>query len=232
MNTNTHSRNNALRRARASSTLRNVALAAAVIGGLAFTASSAWANGYGESRSWQFDTTADKANKALLEDLILRKKGGYYDAFKNTYNSYNTTNIDHQVNCNVSATSAGNTGNNGMDGSASSPVVTNDGTNTATANGNQSSNGFDADGPSGVVLAPDGNPYPVGSLDSNQDNSGAQTAGVDGSSNAITSGAINSGGGQNSQVLNSDQSNNGSAQTATVTGSTACSLASTGGALN
>ena len=183
-------------------------------------------------RSWQFDTSADKANKALLEDLILRKKGGYYDAFKNTYNSYNTTNIEHQTNCNVTATSAGNSGNNANDGSASSPIVSNDGTNTASATGNTSSNGLDADGPSGVVLAPNGDPVPVGSVDNNQDNSGAQTAGVDSSSNAISSGAINAGGGQNSQVLNSDQSNNGSTQAANVTNSTACSLASAGGALN
>lgn len=210
---------------RSLSTLRRVALAAALTLPLGWAvAPPAHANGYGEDSSWQFDTSADKANKALVEDMILRKKGGYYNSFGSTYNTTNNTTIEHQTNCNVSATAAGNSGSNGQDGSASSPNITNTSGITTTSTGNTSGNGLSADGPSGVVYEPNGEPVPVGTVSNNQSNTGTQTSSVNGSSSGSSSGTVSSGGGTNSQVLNSDQSNT-APQSATVTGSTACSLA-------
>lgn len=212
---------------------RQMALAAALTLSLGWIALPAHANGYGEDAPWQFQTSADKANNALVEDLILRKKGGYYDSFHPNYNTTNNNNttIEHQTNCNVSATSAGNSGTNGLSGSASSPGINNTSSINTTSTGNASSNGFSSTGPSGVVLEPNGEPLPGGSLGNNQTNSGTQTSSVNGSSTGSSSGAVDSGGGTNTQALNSDQSNNGSSQVASVTSSTACSLAS-GGPLN
>lgn len=195
--------------------------------GLYAYGSPAAANGYGENTPWQFETTADKANKALLEDLILRKKSGYYDSFRATYN-YTTNNyIDHQTNCTVSASASGNNGSNTVNGRASSPGVDNSSSIDADATGNNSSNGYDGDGPSGVVLGPDGWGTPDATVDNRQDNSGAQTAGVSDSSTSASTGPINASGGRNDQALNSDQNNSGS-QSVNLSGSTACSLASAG----
>ena len=40
----------------------------------------ALANNYGESLAWQFKTSTDRANQAVLLDLIAKKRGGYYAA--------------------------------------------------------------------------------------------------------------------------------------------------------
>ena len=189
------------------------------------TSMAAMANDYGESRAWQFETSADKANKAVLEDMRLRKKGGYYDSFQNIYNTTNTTNIERQVNCNVAATATGNNGNNAMDGSASSPNVNNDGGISSTSTGNTSDNSSSGSDPSGVVLDSDGSPS--GGVDNNQDNSGTQDSDVTDSTVDIATGPINADGGTNNQAINSDQDNGGS-QYASITDSTACSLASAG----
>lgn len=185
------------------------------------------ANGFGENAPWQFETSADKANKALVEDLILRKKSGYYDSFKVTYNTTNNYNIGHQTNCTVSATAAGNSGSNSVSGQTSSPSVSNSGSTSADSTGNSSSNGYASQGQSGVVFDPNGSPIPSGTVDNQQDNSGTQTAGVSDSSTSASVGPINAAGGRNDLALNSNQSNGGS-QSVSMTGTSACSLASAG----
>ncbi len=91
---------------------------------LASTAQS-FANGWYESRPWQFDTSADKANKAAVLDMIERKKGGYYDGFSTTINNnnYSNTNIGTQINCNNVADAVGNQATNSQ--VANSPNVNN-----------------------------------------------------------------------------------------------------------
>jgi hypothetical protein len=189
---------------------------------------SAHANGWLEDRPWQFETTTDQANKAAVTDLIEKKKGGYYDSFqtKQIYNTTNTntTNIDHQVNCSVTAVATGNSGTNSMVASASSPVVTNTSNTTATTTGNNASNGIGTSGPSGVVLSTT-DPNNPNNINNGQTNSGTLSSGVDHSSTHSSSGTINAGGGTTHQALNSTQTNT-APQTATVTGSTACSLTS------
>ena len=64
------------------------------------------ANGPGESIHWQFETSADKANKAILMEMIQKRKNGDY-----AQPVYYTT-IERQYNCNLNATSKGNEGTN------------------------------------------------------------------------------------------------------------------------
>ncbi len=178
-------------------------LTAAILVGLTQTA---LANGWYESRPWQFDTTADKANKAAVLDMIERKKGGYYDGFSTTINNNSTTNIGTQINCNNLASAIGNEATNGQ--SANSPSVSNDSNTSSSSNGNVADNGAGHGG---------------GDIDSGQDNSGDVSSGVDGSTTS-SSGPIN--GGPSDQVLNNTQDNSGN-QTATLTDSTACDMTGT-----
>lgn len=197
-------------------------------------AGPALANGWLESRPWQFDTSADKANKAAVTDLIERKKGGYYDSWKTkTYNTYNTTNstvIESQVNCSVTSTAVGNTGSNGMDASASSPNINNTANTSSSTNANTASNGINTTSPSGVVI--DNNQAdPNNNISNSQSNSGSLGSSVNDSATGAASGPVSANGGTTNQVLNSSQTNSGN-QAASVAGSTACKLVSTGGPLN
>lgn len=153
-------------------------------------AAPAQANNYGESYGWQFKTSADRANQAFVLDLMEKRRGGFYQA-----PSY-TTNIARQYNCGVTATSVGNDGT--QSAVANSPSVSGP---TALANGNdadtvlngggrqggnravswQSNSGMVSAGVIGSAEASvTGSPRQV--LNSNQTNSGSQSASVSGSS--------------------------------------------------
>jgi hypothetical protein len=177
------------------------------------------ANGLGENGSWQFQTTQDKVNKGAIVDLMERKKGGYYDAIKTTVN--NTTYIDRQYNCSVSAGTTGNSGSNGMVAHASSPTISNTGSTQATTSANSATNGVAQTGLDGVLVASLGTP-PSGSIGNDQANSGNLSSGVNGSNTNTSSGAVTATDGRNDQVLNSAQTNSGSNLSSTVNGSTAC----------
>lgn len=158
---------------------------------------AALANNVGENAAWQFQTSTDKVNQAAIQDMIRKQKSGYYSA-----PVYNTTNnIGRQYNCNVSATSTGNDGNN-------STVANSPSTSGATSNasGNDSSASVGTQG-GATVGTTQANSGAVGSaivggtstqvqgaanqaLNSNQSNSGAQTASVGGSS-ACAFGVLN-----------------------------------------
>ena len=178
---------------------RLVLLSASLAIGLAWAPDPALANGWIESRPWQFDTSADKANKAGVLDMIERKKGGYYDGFKTTIT--NTTNIGTQVNCNNTAEAMGNAADNGQ--TANSPNVANDSDTSSSATGNTATNGTDGDA----------------DVDNGQTNTGPVSSGVSGTTTGSSSGAITTG--ASDQVLNNDQTNSG-AQTASLNDSTAC----------
>ena len=45
---------------------------------LAGMAPAAFANNVGENYAWQFQTSADKVNQAVIQDMIQKKKSGYY----------------------------------------------------------------------------------------------------------------------------------------------------------
>jgi hypothetical protein len=146
------------------------------------------ANNYGESLAWQFKTSADRANQAAVLDMIERSRGGYYAA------PIYTTNIARQYNCSIAATSTGNNG--AQTALANSPTVTGA---TSTATGNDSATTV-AEGHGGTAIdGAQANSGPVSSgvtgatvtnvhgtawqaLNSDQTNSGSQTATVQGSS--------------------------------------------------
>ncbi len=175
---------------------------------------AALANGWYESRPWQFDTSADKANKAAVVDMIERKKGGYYDGFSTTVNNYNNTNVGTQINCNNVANATGNEAANSQ--VANSPTVTN------TSGVNSSATGNEANNSGGGT---NGGDKP--GVSNGQENSGTVSSGVTGSTSSSRSGPIN--GGPSTQGLNNTQTNSGNQQ-ASINGSTACDM--TGSTVN
>lgn len=174
---------------------------------------SAQAQGWlGESTPWQFQSSADRANRALVNDLVEKKKGGYYDAFKSTY----ITNIDRQVNCNFQPTSAGNSSATDQNSQVASPQLDVSAGNDASSAGS-SSQSSDNLGRGGVA-------------NNNQSNSGAISSGIDGSPSSNTMAPINSDNAHGSQDMQVAQNNSGN-QSTSVSGSSACNFAS-GGAIN
>ena len=162
---------------------------------LLVAAPRAQANNVGENAAWQFQTSTDKVNQAAVQDMIRKQKSGYYAA-----PVYNTT-VGRQYNCNVSATSTGNDGNNST--VANSPA--NAGARSG-ATGNDSNSAVGTLG-AAVVGTNQANAGTVGSavvggtstqvqgaawqaLNSAQGNTGAQTAGVNGSA-ACAFGVLN-----------------------------------------
>lgn len=87
-----------------------------------------------EGVPWQFQSSADRVNKAVVNDMLEKKKGGYYDAFQ-VHNQYATT-IERQVNGNFTPSSSGNASSLGQEASASSPNASGSSGNTSGA-GNQ-----------------------------------------------------------------------------------------------
>lgn len=168
---------------------------ALVVALLLVAAPRAQANNAGENAAWQFQTSTDKVNQAAVQDMIRKQKSGYYAA-----PVYNTT-VGRQYNCNVSATSTGNDGNNST--VANSPA--NAGARSG-ATGNDSNSAVGTLG-AAVVGTNQANAGTVGSavvggtstqvqgaawqaLNSAQGNTGAQTAGVNGSA-ACAFGVLN-----------------------------------------
>lgn len=194
-------------------------LSPAIAAGLLAFGGLSQANGLGENGSWQFQTTQDKVHKGAIVDLIERKKGGYYDAIKTTVN--NTTYIDRQYNCSVTAGTTGNSGSNGMGANASSPTISNSGSTQSTTSANSATNGVAQSGLNGVLVAGLGTP-PAGSIGNDQANTGNLSSGVNGSNTNTSTGAVSATNGRNDQILNSSQSNTGSHLSSSVTGSTAC----------
>jgi hypothetical protein len=168
----------------------------------------------GEGTPWQFQTSTDRVNKAAVNDMLEKKKGGYYDAF-HVNNQYSTT-IERQVNCTFSPSSSGNASSLGQDASASSPGVSASSGNTAGATGNSN--------------AHSGSLNQGGSVASNQSNTGQLSASVSASTSSNQMAPINAAGGRNQQDASVSQSNSGS-QSTTVSASSACAF-SAGSALN
>lgn len=190
-----------------------VVLAGSAIG---MSPTQAQANGYGESGSWGFQTQQDKVNKAYVLDMVEKKKNGYYNAIKSTYN-YNTY-IDKQVNCSLSAVTTGTSGSSGLQATTSSPVLNNTGTTSASGAANSASNGLSQSSLTGVFNT---NATPPGSVSSGQSSSGALNSSVTGSSNSASTGQVAANGGTTDQILNSQQSNSG-ILTSSISASSAC----------
>ena len=162
----------------------------------AATSSPALANNFGESLAWQFQTANDRAAQAAILDMIERRRAGVYSA------PVYTTNIARQVNCSISAVATGNSG--AQSALANSPTVTG-ASSSATGNSNAAAIGDRSGGAN--VGSGQSNAGPVSSgvtgatatqvqgaawqaLNSEQGNSGNQSASIGGSS-ACAFGALN-----------------------------------------
>ena len=158
----------------------------------------ALANGFGESSPWQFQGPAEMIARNAMLDTWARYKARGYGPATTTIN--NNTTIGKQYNCVVSATSYGNWATNSN--VANSPSATGA---TALATGNSATTNTDVWTPSGGI----------GSVSTDQNNSGRVGASVHGSTTVKNYGNAQ-------QALNNTQTNSGT-QMATVNGSTACS---------
>lgn len=186
---------------------------------------AAHANGFGESAPWQFETASEQAANVATNDLIQRKKGGFYDGFDTVVYSTSVTNIGSQINCNNLASAIGNEASNSQAGNAISTAL--DGLVNSEALGNSSAtqggdggnvtSGQTNDGTQGssitdsTVALNNGSSSNGGSANdlwNSQDNSGNQTAGVNSSTACDVSGATitgNSTGGNSGQILNAGE---------------------------
>lgn len=170
----------------------------------AISPATAVANGVGENASWQFQTTAEMANLAYIEDLRKKRDSGFYNSPQ--YNTYVDT--QNNFNCSNSASSSGNGGSNSA--VANTPVA-NGATGSATGNDSAATVGGQQPEGYGAVL------------NNGQENLGAVFAGVTG--DALTSASDN----LTTQALNTVQKNFGT-QDASINGSNACSFAGPTGA--
>lgn len=170
---------------------------------------SATANGFGESRAWQFMNPAERSARVATVDLIERKRGGFYDGFSVVNN--NTTNIGVQMNCNNIADATAN--RSAQTQRANSPEVNNSAQLLSDAAGNVSDSAVGTGAQAGA-----GGP---GSLSTAQDNSGTISSSVSESTTQSSSGPINSG--TSSSAMSNDQLNSGVVQ-AGVDWSTACDM--------
>ena len=162
---------------------------------LIFSSQAVLGNEIGGNYSWQFQTMADKANRAYIEDLRQKRNSGYYAA------PVYTTTIDRQYNCNVASTATGNNGSN-----TTQAAMPSTGGNSGSAIGNQSQKVVDL--ASNAVTS---------TISDSQKNAGEVESNVRGN---VSSNVEDN---KTSQVLNSDQQNGGT-QTASVAGATACSF--------
>jgi hypothetical protein len=176
---------------------------------VAVMTSPTFANGLLENRPWQFQTTADKANKSVVLDLIERKKGGYYDGFRTVQNTY----IGAQFNCSNNAQSTGNLANNSQAGPSTSDNSASNISSDSTGNSDTTSSNAAGNAAGTGTVGAD-----LASMTGSQDNSGTIDSGVAGStiggSGAVSNGSTN-------QDLSNNQDNSGN-QASGVDGSTAC----------
>jgi hypothetical protein len=168
------------------------------IGVAAVASSAALANGLFENRPWQFQTSADRANKAIVLDLIERKKGGFFDAFGPAQNTF------FNMDCVITADATGTNSESEMTASTSSPHIAPGSDLVADSTGNEALNAGGS-----------------GPLNNTQTNTGNQSSSV--FDNTATVGDVDASGGTSDQVLNNDQVNLGD-QHASVNDSTACSV--------
>lgn len=164
---------------------------------ISFIPGPAFAGGQSENTPWQADATNEKANRGYLEDLRMKRTSGFYSS-----PVYNTT-IGAQYNCNVTANASGNGGSNsasansaqaiGPTGSATGNQTTSN-VNPATSgsrtvlNSGQDNYGQVNSSTSGDASSSASNNTSSQVLNTNQQNSGAQYATVDGATGCAFAG--------------------------------------------
>ena len=174
------------------------AIAAILVTSSLIAPTAGLANNLAENFAWQFETTADKLNRAAIEDLRLKRVSGFYSA--PIYNTY----IDRQYNCSVTSSATGNdsiksaVGNSPSSGGNSASALGNNdstsmspgiGSQGSAVTGNQSNAGeVESAAKGNVETSVRGDTFQT--LNTAQDNSGNQSANVS-ASNACQFGALN-----------------------------------------
>ena len=185
---------------------------------------SASANGLSENRSWQFNTSADRANKSAVRSLIERRKD---DGFRTIYNSYSTsttTNFDVQgdyVDCAVTATTTANSNTSSQSATIGSPSVGVVPSFNAQADGNVSDSSASGSG----TNSNNGNGGGTSATNNvDQTNSAPQTANVDSNDVDTDIGSSSGSGTGGTSAINSTQTADGAVLNANVTDSAACAF--------
>ncbi len=91
------------------------------------------ANGLFENRPWQFATPSQTQTNALIEQLIMRKRAGFFDAGAVGAGGTRQFHLD----CEVSATNTGNEATNDLDSSVANPQGVAGNTAEASTTGNE-----------------------------------------------------------------------------------------------
>jgi hypothetical protein len=191
---------------------------------------AALANGIRENGSWQFETVAERTQKAAVLDLIEKKNAGTYN---NTFNTTNNTNYNisgDYVDCNMTSTSLGNQGTVTQDAPVASPTIGvssstsssssgNSGSGTVTAGSDSSSPGLSENG-STINSSTAGGANSVSTTQSN--NGSSQNSAATGNTFASKVSGITGSGGGASVALNSSQSLAGSSVSSNIANSSAC----------
>jgi hypothetical protein len=204
------------------------ASAAGLISLLAAPSFAQSATGSNEEGHWRFQTTADTANKSLVQQLIELKKA-------DSFTSNNTYDIDYNIdgnyiNCSVSSTATGNSGAIDQYAPIGSPDIDSTPTFTASTNGNTNDSLMDA--ASGASTLREQDPFArdleeraLGLIQSDQTLTESDLSStVAGTSSGFNLGSASGDGGNGSAALNSNQSNTNSTLIAEVRDANACAF--------
>ncbi len=198
---------------------------------------AAWGNGNYEDRPWQFQTTADRANKALIQDFILRKQAGGY-IFENIYNNTYTITYEidgHYIDCNVTSQAMGNEGSVAQDApmgeasievsnSTSSTATGNSSEGTVTSGDNTIEAGIGNEAQGGDTLTGSAAAGDTTSFDNTLSNDGSQESYLTDSPFASTVESVSGSGGEASVTLNSSQGLENATVTSAIYDSDACNF--------
>lgn len=190
---------------------------------------AASANGLRENTSWQFETAGERAQKASILEVILRKNAGAYKPGVTNITNYNIA--GDYIDCNMTSQAIGNQGNNSQDAPMGSPTIAVGSDTSSSASGNASTGTISAAGGSSHIgltsdsYDPVNNDATAGGVNSvytDQSNNGStqNSSAYNNTFDAAVSGISGSGGG--SVALNSTQSMANSTVSASISNSTAC----------
>jgi hypothetical protein len=195
----------------------------AVIVGFFVCAAQSFANNLGENYSWKFDTSADRANKAAVTDLIEKKKAGMYKPASTTNNVSNNNSINYDIagsylDCNLTAQAVGNQNTASQQNPIASPTISVGASNSSTSSGNTGTSSI-ANGDSLDSATPNG----TNQNTTTQSNDGASVAST-ASSNSFSSSVsgLSTNGGGASSSLNTTQGSTNSPTSTAVSSSSAC----------
>ncbi|MCB9961692.1 MAG: hypothetical protein H6846_06105 [Hyphomonas sp.] len=206
----------------------------AALAGLACPAATAQSsNGYGEDGNWQFETSADTANKSLVLQVREVKKANGFSS--DNYYSINYNIDGDYINCSVSSNVTGNHGLIDQFAPIGSPTLTSTPVISASSLGNSSDTNIDTTSEDNSTYdietytdqllngdVDDSNTALFGSDQSISDSS--LYSSVSGSRSTFEVGSASGNGGNGSAALNSIQSNDGASLTSTINDSMACAF--------